>query len=58
MSASDGGRDPFGEGQAVAKARRMRSLMIAVVLVAFVVLVFAVTILKLSGNALHAVPQT
>lgn len=52
------GQDPFGEGQAAAKARRMRSVMIAVALIAFVILVFVVTLLKLSGNALHAVPQT
>ncbi len=50
--------DPFGEGAAAAKARRMRSLVIALGLVAFVILVFAVTMLKLAANATHAVPQT
>jgi flagellar basal body-associated protein FliL len=51
-------QDPYGEGAVAAKARRMRSIMIAVALVAFVIVVFAVTMLKLSANALHAVPQT
>ncbi len=50
--------DPFGEGQAAAKARRMRSVMIALALAAFVLIVFAVTMLKLVGNAAHVVPQT
>lgn len=46
-------RDPFREGPAAAKARRLRSLMIALALVAFVVLVFVTTILRLAQNA-HA----
>jgi len=50
--------DPFAEGVAAAKARRMRSVMIAVALVAFVLIVFAVTMLKLAANAAHVVPQT
>ncbi len=39
-------KDPFGEGPAAAKARRMRSLGIALALVAFVVVVFIVSIIK------------
>ena len=50
--------DPFAEGAAAARARRMRSVMIAVALVAFVLIVFAVTMLKLAANATHVVPQT
>jgi hypothetical protein len=50
--------DPFAEGVAAAKARRMRSVMIAVVLAGLVVIFFAVTILKLAANAAHVVPQT
>jgi hypothetical protein len=42
--------DPFGEGEAAARARRSRSLAIALGLLAFVALVFVVTLLKLSGN--------
>jgi hypothetical protein len=43
-------QDPFGEGPEAAKARRNRSLAIAAALVAFIVIVFVVTLLKLSGN--------
>ena len=50
--------DPFNEGQQAAKARRTRSLVIALALVGFVVLVFLVTMVKLSANAAHLVPQT
>jgi len=50
--------DPFAEGAAAAKARRMRSVMIALALVAFVIIVFAVTMLKLAANATHVIPQT
>ena len=46
-------KDPFGEGQEAAGARRARSLAIAAGLVAFIVLVFVVTIAKLSGNVPH-----
>jgi hypothetical protein len=46
--------DPFHEGKAAAKARRMRSLMIALALIVFVVLVFAVTIAKMGANVPHA----
>ena len=51
-------RDPFNEGLPAARARRMRSLMIALALVAFIVLIFAVTIIKLAANAHHVVQQT
>jgi hypothetical protein len=54
----DARRDPFGEGAAAAKARRTRSLVIALALVGFVVLVFVVTMLKLGVNATHVVQQT
>jgi hypothetical protein len=42
--------NPFGEDQVTARARRSRSLAIALGLIAFVVLVFVVTLLKLSRN--------
>jgi cytochrome c biogenesis factor len=45
--------DPFHEGQAAAKARRMRSWMIALALIAFVLIVFAVTIIKVGANLGH-----
>ncbi len=50
--------DPFHEGERAARARKLRSLVIALALIAFVILIFAVTIIKLAGNAAHAVPQT
>lgn len=51
-------RDPFNEGDAAARARRQRSLMIALGLIAFVVLIFVVTLIKLGANLPHVVPQT
>ncbi|WP_158916750.1 hypothetical protein [Caulobacter sp. S45] len=42
-------QDPFREGAAAARARRMRSLGIALALVAFVVVVFIVSIIKLAA---------
>ena len=45
--------DPFHEGQAAAKARRMRSWMISLGLIAFVIIVFAVTIAKVGANLGH-----
>ena len=42
--------NPFGESPEAARARRSRSLAIAGGLVAFVILVFVVTLLKLSGH--------
>jgi hypothetical protein len=42
--------DPFAEGAAAAKARRRRSLAIALLLAAFVAVVFAVTVVKLGQN--------
>jgi t-SNARE complex subunit (syntaxin) len=47
-------RDPFNEGQAAARARRMRSLAIAFVLIAFVVLVFTSTVIRLASNVRQA----
>lgn len=47
--------DPWNEGEKAAKARRGRSLAIALGLVAFVVLVFVITVVKLSANVPHAV---
>ena len=41
---------PVPENDAAAKARRLRSLAIAGVLGAFVVLVFVITITKLGGH--------
>jgi hypothetical protein len=42
--------DPNFEDPAAARARRGRNLLLAGVLVAFVVLVFVVTIMKISHN--------
>ena len=50
--------DPFNEGAEAAKARRMRNIMIAAALVGFIVLIFAITVVRLSGNAAHLVQQT
>jgi hypothetical protein len=44
--------DPFREGAVAARARRTRSLMIALALVAFVLIVFVVSIIKLAGHAI------
>jgi hypothetical protein len=43
-------RDPFNEGEAAARARKLRSFAIAVGLVAFVVLIFVVTLVKIGAN--------
>ena len=43
-------KDPFGEGPEAARARRLRSMAIALGLCAFIALVFVVTLVKLSGN--------
>ena len=43
--------NPFGEAPDVARARRSRNLAIALGLVAFVVLVFVITLVKLSRHA-------
>ena len=42
--------DPKSESQAFAKARRGRNIALALGLVAFVILVFVVTIARLGGN--------
>jgi hypothetical protein len=47
------GDDPFREGPEAARARRMRSIVIALALLAFVVLVFVTSIIKLAQNANH-----
>lgn len=44
------GRDPFREGGPAASARRRRSLAIAMMLVAFVALVFSVTLVRMKQN--------
>lgn len=44
--------NPFGESDAAAKARRRRSVFLALGLVAFVILIFVVTLVRLKGNAL------
>lgn len=46
-------KDPFGEGPAAARARRLRSLGIALALLAFIAVVFVVSIIKMAGG--HAV---
>jgi hypothetical protein len=43
--------DPYGEGPDAARARRVRNLAIALALVAFVVIVFVVTIIKMAHHA-------
>ena len=43
-------RDPFNEGAEAASARRRRSVAIALALVAFVLLVFSVTAVRLGQN--------
>jgi hypothetical protein len=45
--------DPNAEAPDAAKARRGRNLLLAVALVAFVVLVFIVTVIKISHNVAH-----
>ena len=42
-------KDPFHEGPAAARARRRRSLGIALALLAFVALVFIVSMIKIAG---------
>jgi hypothetical protein len=42
--------DPNSEGREAARARRGRNLLLAGVLVAFVVIVFIITIIKISHN--------
>ena len=46
-------RDPMHEGPEAARARRLRSWAIAAGLILLVGLTFAVTIMKMSANALH-----
>ena len=43
-------KDPFGEGPAAARARRRRSLGIALALIGFIAIVFVVTLIKLAGG--------
>ena len=43
-------KDPFGEGPDAARARRMRSLGIALALIAFIAVVFVVTLIKLASG--------
>ena len=45
--------DPKREGEEFAKARRGRNLAIAVGLVAFVILVYVVTVVRLGANVAH-----
>jgi hypothetical protein len=42
--------DPFHEGPEAAKARRGRSIAIAVSLAAFVIIVFVITLIKKGGG--------
>ena len=42
--------NPFGESDVAAKARRRRSMVLGLGLVAFVILVFIVTIVRLGGH--------
>jgi hypothetical protein len=45
--------DPFHEGREAAKARRIRSMAIAGALLVFVVLIFVITLAKLSAGPAH-----
>jgi hypothetical protein len=45
--------DPNSEDPAAARARRDRNLLLAGALVAFVVLIFVVSIVKISHNVAH-----
>ncbi len=45
-------KNPFGESPVAAQARRRRNLVLGLGLVAFVLLIFVVTIVKLKGNVL------
>ena len=45
--------DPFAEGAAAARVRRLRSYAIAAALIIFVALVFAISVAKLSANVHH-----
>ncbi|WP_293364447.1 hypothetical protein [Phenylobacterium sp.] len=45
--------DPNGEGDDFAKARRGRNLAIALGLVAFVIIVYAVSIIRMGGSVLE-----
>ena len=42
--------NPFNESDEAAKARRLRSIAMAVALAAFVILVFIVTITRMGGH--------
>ncbi len=42
--------DPFHEGGAASRARRRRSLGLALLLVLFVALIFALTVVRLGGH--------
>jgi hypothetical protein len=46
--------NPFNESDEAAKQRRLRSIAIAVALVAFVILVFLVTITRMGGHVANA----
>lgn len=43
-------KDPFNEGPEAAAARRRRNIALAIGLVAFVILVFVVTLVRLGAN--------
>jgi hypothetical protein len=45
--------DPAGESDAAARARRGRNIAIALGLVAFVILIFIVTIVRLGGHVVE-----
>ena len=44
--------NPFGESDVAALARRRRSIALGLGLVAFVIIIFIVTLVKLKGNVL------
>lgn len=48
--------DPYNEGVPAARARRIRNLAIGGALVAFVVLIFVITIIRLGAHALTPHP--
>ena len=49
----DAKADPFKEGPEAARSRKLRSIALAAGLVAFVVLIFAVTVIRLGAAGPH-----
>ena len=50
LGCSPSPKDPFGEGPAAARARRLRSIGIALALLAFVAIVFVAGMIKMAAG--------